>query len=322
MRTAASCRTCCVSLWEGGDLVRHPAIVVAALLLSVGGAGCRFWYKPVPVANAIGETEMVLAGDTVNVHRDERFELYGPNSEAVFDGYEQMNRAYRAFERHFHARPPKLAVLLFQDSIVPLDAATTKTFRDRDFLPLYYARPQSVRSRRRYGGLDYGGATWPIAPTAARVMLARFADQELGGGPRPDNVVLERFPLWFRAAYLHLLGESGAFERDMQLVREKRALWMPLKDLIVMVRPAAGDSLLDPSRRNEADETMQLLAAQATTLGRFLVEREGPAVLGRLARGYLTNRPIADMLRETRSGTRTVADLERSWQVWVATREN
>lgn len=300
--------------------MKRPALFAAVLLLSVGG--CRFWYKPVPVANAIGEAETVLGADTVNVHRDNRFEIYGPNSEAVFDGYEQLNRAYRAFERHFHATPPKLAVVLFQDSVVPFDAATSKSFRDRGFLPIYYARPQSVRNRRRYGGLDYGGATWPIAPTAARVMLARFADEQLGGGPRPDPVVLDRFPFWFRAAFLHLLGESGAFERDLELVREKRTLWMPLKDLILMVRPAAGDTLLDPSRRNEADETLQLLAAQATTLGRFLVEREGPAVLGRLARGYIANRPIAELLAATRSGTRTVADLDRSWQVWVATREN
>jgi hypothetical protein len=320
MRMAASCRTCCVSSWEDGDLVRLPAIVATALLLSVGG--CRFWYKPVPVANAIGEVETVLGGDTVNVHRDERFEIYGPDSEAVFDGYEQLNRAYRGFERHFHATPPKLAVILFQDSVVPLDAPTVKSFRDRGFLLLSYARPQSVRSRRRYGGLDYGGATWPITPTAARVMLAHFADTQLGNGPRTDSVVLERFPFWFRAAFLHLLGESGAFERDLELIREKRALWMPLKDLIVMVRPAAADTLLDPSRRSEADEQTQLLAAQSTTVGRFLVEREGPGVLGRLARGYLANRSIAEMLSETRSGTRTIADLERSWQVWVATREN
>lgn len=299
--------------------MKFPAIL-AALLLSAGG--CRFWYKPVPVENAIGEARTALGGDTVHVHRDERFEIYGPNSEAVFDGYEQMNRAYRAFERHIRARPRRFAVVLFQDSVVPLDAATLKSITDRGFLPLYYARPQSVRSRRRYGGLDYGGATWPLAPTAARVMLARFADEQLGGGPRADDAVLDRFPFWFRAAYLHLLGESGAFERDLELVREKRALWMPLKDLIVMVRPASGDTLLDPSRRSEADDTMQLLTAQATTVGRFLVEREGPAVLGRLARGYLANTSIADMLAETRSGTRGVADLERSWRVWVATREN
>lgn len=299
--------------------MKLPALLAAALVLSA--SGCRFWYKPVPVANAIGEAETVLGGDTVSVHRDSRFEIYGPNSEAVFDGYEQLNRAYRAFERHFSATPPKLAVVLFQDSVVPLDEATLKSFRDRGFLPLLYARPESVRGRRRYGGIDYGGSTWPIAPTAARVMVARFADAQLGDGQRPDDVVLDRFPFWFRAAVQHLLGEAGAFERDLELVRGRRSLWMPLRDLIVMVRPAAGDSVLDPSRRNEADETTRLLAAQATTIGRYLVERDGPAVLGRLARGYLANRSIADMLRELRAG-RSMATLESNWRVWVLTREN
>ena len=299
--------------------MKLPAILAAALVLGV--SGCRFWYKPVPVANAIGETETVLDGDTVNVHRENRFEIYGPNSEAVFDGYEQLNRAYRAFERHFSAPPARLAVVLFPDSIVPLDAATLKSFRDRGFTPVSYARPQSVRSRRRYSGLDYGGVTWPIAATAARVLLARWADSQLGGDSRPDSVVLDRFPFWFRAAVLHLLGEAGAFERDLQHAREKRALWMPLRDLIVMVRPASADSLLDPSRRSEADETTQLLAAQAATVGRYLVERESPAVLGRLARGYLANRAINDMLREIRSA-RSLQDLDRSWRVWIDTREN
>lgn len=299
--------------------MKLPALLAAALVLSV--SGCRFWYKPVPVANAIGEAETLLDGDTVHVHRENRFEIYGPNSEAVFDGYEQLNRAYRAFERYFSTPPTKLAFVLFPDSIIPLDAATLKSFRDRGFVPISYARPQSVRSRRRYSGLDYGGVTWPVAPTAARELLARYADARLGGEPRPDAVVLERFPFWFRAAVLHLIGEAGAFERDLELVRDKRALWMPLRDLIVMVRPAAADSVLDPSRRSEADETTRLLAAQATTVGRYLVEREGPAVLGRLARGYLANRPINDMLREIRSA-RSIQDLERSWRVWIDTREH
>ena len=81
-------------------------------------------------------------------------------------------------------------------------------------------------------------------------------------------------------------------------------------------------ALLDPARRSEADETTQLLAAQSTTFGRFLVEREGPAVLGRLARGYLANRPIAEMVREFRSAPRTIPDLDRAWRSWIDLREN
>ena len=295
-------------------------VLSAASLLS----GCRFWYKPVPVENAVGEETTVLAGDTVHLYRDRtgRFEIYGPSPEIVFDGYEQVNRAYRAFERYFGAPAPRIAVILYEDSVTTLDEDVAKSIRDRGFTIMPYARPHSVRSRRRYSAIDYGGITWPVAPSTARVLLARFGDAQLGsGGPRRDDVVLERFPAWFRASIIHLVGEAGALEHDLDFVREKRAVLLPLRDLIVMVRPAAADSALDPSRRGDADEVALTLAAQSATLARYLVDREGPAVLGRLARGYLSNRSITEMLSEFHSAPRNVAELERRWLAWVDTRQ-
>ncbi len=295
-------------------------VLAAASMLS----GCRFWYKPVPVENAVGEEQTVLSGDTVNVYRDRagRFEVYGPSSEIVFDGYEQVNRAYRAFERYFGAPAPRLAVVMYRDSIVPLDAAAQRSLRDRGYVIMPYLRPPAVRSRRSYSAIDYGGVTWPVAPMAARTMLARFADAQLGGGPRSDNELLDRFPLWYRAAVIHLVGEAGAMEHDLAHVREKRSVLLPLKDLIVNVRPSSADSLLDPSLRAESDEISLTLAAQSATLARFLVEREGPAVLGRLARGYLANRSITDMVAEFHSAPRNVAELERRWLMWVDTHQD
>lgn len=292
-------------------------VLSAAVMMN----GCRFWYKPVPVANAIGEEVVLLSGDTLNVHRDSRFEVYGPSPEVVYDGYEQLNRAYRAFERHFGIPAPKLAFVLFPDSVTQLDAATTRGFGDRGFTLVSYARPRSVRSRRRYSGIDYGGVEWPIAPTAARAMLARFADAQLGGQARPDSALLERFPLWYRAAIMHLVGEAASAENDLQFLRDRRARWLPLRDLLVMVRTPSADTALDPSRRGEVDDGTRMLAAQSSTLGRFLVQREGQAVLGRLGRGYLSGRTLTEMLAEFQSAPRSVADLELRWRVWVDTRE-
>jgi hypothetical protein len=295
-------------------------LLVAATMLS----GCRFWYKPVPVANAIGEEEAILSGDTVNVHRGDRFEVYGPNSEAVYDGYEQLNRAYRAFEKHFGASAPKLAFLLARDSTAMLlDSATVKSFRDRDLYLIRYQRPRNVRSRARYGGIDYGGVLWPIAPTAARAMLARFAERHSeGNGDKSDDALLERFPLWFRAAVLHLVGQAAVPLNDLEYLRERRSQWLPMRDLLVMVRPADADSTLDPSRRDEADDVTRILAAQSSTFGRYLIEREGPTVLGRLARGYLAGRTLNDLIGEFRSAPRTVSQLEQRWRVWVDTRQD
>jgi hypothetical protein len=297
------------------------------LLMLLGAAatltGCRFWYKPIPVANAIGEEETVLAADTVHVYRERRFEVYGPNPEAVYDGYEQLNRAYRAFERHFGGPPPRLAFVLFRDSVVHLDSATVRNFVQRGFRVVEYARPRSVRSRRRYGGINYGGVLWPIAPTAARELLARFAETHVQAESRlSDSARLDRFPVWYRAAVIHLVGEAGAFESDLEYVRDKRHQWWPFKDLLTLIRPATSDSLLDPSRGSEADDGTRIVAAQSSSLGRFLVEQEGAAVLGRIGRGYAAGRSLYEILREFKHAPRIVADLEQRWKAWIDTHEN
>jgi hypothetical protein len=295
------------------------------VLIAVAGTlmtGCRFWYKPVPVANAIGEEETVLSGDSVKVFRSQRFEVYGPNTEAVYDGYEQLNRAYRAFERYFGTAAPRLAVVLSADSTRPLDPQTLRSFADRGYRVVRYVRPRGYRSPTRYGGLGYGGVIWPVAPTAARAMLARYADAQLDdNGGRSDASALEALPLWYRAAVIHLLGEAGP-ANDLEYVREKRGQLLPLQHLLTLVRPAAQDSLLDPSRRNDADELTRIIAAQSSTVARYLAEREGMAVIGRIGRDYLKRRALTEILGDFRSVPRTIPELERRWRVWVDTRDN
>ena len=284
--------------------------------------GCRFWYKPVPVVNAIGEEKAVLARDTFHVYREKRFEVYGPSPEAVYDGYEQLNRAYRAFERHIGGPPPHLVFVLFRDTVVHCDSSTIKGFKNRGFSVVEYARPRSVRSRRRYIGSDYGGVLWPIAPTAARVMLSYFAEGQQADGQRSDSARLERFPVWYRAAVIHLVGEAGEFASDVEYVREKRHQWWPFRDLLTLVRPPAADSLLDPSRGADADDGTRIVAAQSSSLGRYLSEQEGPAVLGRLGRGYAAGRSLNQMLAEFKNAPHTVTELEARWKLWIDTREN
>lgn len=288
-----------------------------ALALAV--VSCRFWYKPVPVANAIGEERTQLDADSMNVYRDGRFEVYGPNTEAVYDGYEQLNRAYRAFERHFDTAAPRLAFVLANDTSRAMDAATRKSFRDRGFAIVRYMRPRSYKSPTRYGALGYGGVIWPIAPTAARRMLATFASQTTGDS---SGAAVDRLPFWLRAAVIHLLGEAGTAAQDLEYVRDRRNALMSLRDLLTLVRPASADSLLDPTRRSEADETTRLASAQAATFGQFLIEREGAPVLGRFARGYLAGRSLTEMLAQLEHSPHDLRELEARWRVWIDTREN
>lgn len=313
------CRTCCGSWSEDDEAVKLLMVLATVSLLS----GCRFWYKPVPVDNAIGEEQTVLSGDSVNVYRDARFEVYGPNAEAVYDGYEQLNRAYRAFARHFGSAAPRLAFVLYPDSVSPIDPDTRRGFRAREFQLIQYARPRSARTRRRYGALDYGGVQWPIAPTAARAMLAWFAESQLRlNGQQFDSDVLDHFPAWYRAAVIHLVGEAGAFANDLEYLRDRRHQWWPFRDLITLVRPASADSLLDPSRRSEADEPTRIFAAQASALGRYLVEREGRGLLGRIGRGYAANQPLGEIIAAFRNAPRTTDELERQWRLWLERLEN
>ena len=292
-----------------------------AVLLALPLAGCRFWYKPVPVANAIGEEETVLAGDSMHVYRGARFEVYGPNTESVYDGYEQMNRAYRAFDRYFGGPSRKLAVVLGRDSLPPLDSATLRAFRARDFTVVQYVRPPGMRTRQRYGALDYGGILWPIAPTAARQLLAEFARQQTGGAAASDSALLDRYPLWYRAAVMRLVGDAASPAKDLERVREKRNVLIPLRDMLPLVRHSTADTLVDPSRTEDSDEFSLTLGAQAGMLARYLIEREGAAVIGRMGRAYVAGRPLADILKEFKSAPTNVAELERRWLVWVDTRE-
>ncbi|MEX2179627.1 MAG: hypothetical protein WD801_13005 [Gemmatimonadaceae bacterium] len=295
--------------------------LLLVLLAAAMASGCGFWYKPVPVANAVGEERTVLAGDTMHYYPGDRFEVYGPSSEAVYDGYEQLNRAYRAFERYLVTPAPKLAVVLRQDSVHTMDPAVGRAFRGRGLTLLQYERPPSVRSRSRYRGIQYGGVLWPIAPTAVRAMLARLTDDHLGGTSEPDSTLLDRYPLWYRAAVIRVLGDAATYSYDLARVREKQGVLIPFRDLFRLVRSSTADSLIDPSRLVEADEYTDTFAAQAGTLGRYLLEVEGPHVLRTLGAGYLNGRALPDMLAEFTSSINSIDELERRWKIWIGTRE-
>jgi len=293
------------------------------LLLALAVSGCRFWYKPVPVANAIGEEKVLLAGDSLHAYRGARFEVYGPNAESVYDGYEQMNRAYRAFDRYFGGPSRKVAIILGRDSLPPLDSATLRAFRARDLVVVHYVRPRGMRTRQRYGALDYGGILWPIAPTVARQLLAEFARRQPGvDAATPDSTLLEMFPLWYRAAIMRLVGDAASAVKDLERMREKRALLVPLRDMLPLVRASSADSLVDPRRTSDSDEFSETVGAQSGMLARYLVDREGSAVIARLGRAYAARQPLSEILAGFRVAPKDLAELERRWLVWVDTREN
>jgi hypothetical protein len=69
------------------------------------------------------------------------------------------------------------------------------------------------------------------------------------------------------------------------------------------------------------DEFTRTFAAQASMLARYLVEREGPAIMSRFARGYLAQRSLAELMGEFRATPKAIPELEARWKVWIDTRE-
>jgi hypothetical protein len=297
--------------------VKFLVVIAAAVSLT----GCRFWYKPVPVANAIGEQKALLAGttDSLNVYRETRFEIYGPNVESVYDGYEQLNRAYRAFEHYFGEPAPKLAIVANKDTAQALVAAS-RALQARGFSLVRYIRPRNVQ--RRYNGLNYGGTLWPLAPVAARALLGHYAIGKLPDGTATVDAALDRYPLWFRAAVIHLVGEAGSATNDLDYVRDKRGELRPITELVALVRPSNQDALLDPSRRGEADEFTRVAAAESAMLARYLVEREGAGILERLSDGFLAGRTFASMSAQFTSAPKDIVELDRVFRIWIETLEN
>jgi hypothetical protein len=141
------------------------------------------------------------------------------------------------------------------------------------------------------------------------------------GSDSPGGPTLDRFPLWYRAAVMHLVGDA-TFANDVDHLRDNRDKWQPLRTVLTLVRPSSADSLLDPSRRSEADEFTRTVAAQASTLGRYFAEKEGPTVIGRLGMGYLAGRSLNDMIAEFHTAPKTLEEIETRWKAWIEGREN
>lgn len=288
--------------------------VSPALGLAVLVGGCRLWYQPVPITSAIGKERVVIASDSFSVHREPRFEIYGPGSQAVFDAYEQLNRTYRTFERYFGAPTPRLGVILSTNGAAKANIAVEAALRARGLTPLRYARPRRALRQERMGDRGYEGALWPVGPYAARVLLAALTAPDAP----VDTSAIAAFPAWFRAAVMHVVGDASALPLDVAYTKENGGSRWRVESLVAFERTASADSTLDPSRLAASDDAVRRFAAQASAFAQFLLDREGPEVLSRLARGYAARRSFDAMALEFRVAPKSVADIEERWLAWLA----
>jgi hypothetical protein len=153
-------------------------------------------------------------------------------------------------------------------------------------------------------------------------MRARFAKSELGPDTSiTDAAALARFPVWYRAAIMHLIGEPGAISNDIEYLHDQRSSWLPLQELLTLVRSPADDDALDPSRRNDADATSRIVGAQAATVAQYLVQKDGPSTMRRIAQGYLSGESTTQILADIPSASHGLPHFEQNWHVWVETQD-
>lgn len=299
----------CSGSWSGVDDVVRVALVAAVVALG----GCTFWYRPVPVTRAIGRERTAIAGDSFNVHREGRFEIYGPGSRAVFDAYDQMNRTYRTFNRYFGTGAPRLTVVLYPETTKPRDSAAVTVLRARGATVLRFVRPMDASLRERTGEDGHTGSLWPVGPTAVRLLLASIA----APGSAPDTTSLARLPAWYRSAVMSLVGDGTGLPQDIQFVKENRRDRMFVDRLTAAERPTSADSLLDPYRRNEVRDRDWSFSAQSSAFMQFLLEREGPGAMATLGYGFLNGETFTQQAARFRVLPQNLVDLDARWLLWI-----
>jgi len=286
---------------------------VALLAASVWLAGCGLWYRPVPIRSAIGKERTAVAGDSFSVHRDPRFEVYGPGTQPVFDAYEQLKRTYRSYDRYFGGATPRLAVVLYPELGKPRESAEQE-LRARGLVVLRFVRPLRASFRERVGDDGYEGSLWPVGPAASRLLLASFAAPN---APH-DSTALARLPVWYRSAVMTIIGDGSSFAYDIQFAKESRTPRGVLEEILFANRPTTADSLLEPRRRDDASDSDRRLSSLSSAFMQFLLEREGPAVMSTLARGFADGETVARMATRFRTPAASQAELEERWLAWLA----
>jgi hypothetical protein len=285
---------------------------VVLLATAVALGGCGVWYRPVPIATAIGKQRAAVGADSFHVHRDPRFEIYGPGSRPVFDAYEQLNRMYRSFDRYFGTPAQRLIVVLYPEGSKPRDSAAVQELRTRGVPVLRFVRPQRAAQRERIGEEGYAGSLWPVGPTATRLLLASFAS------PGGDTASLAILPAWYRAAVMNIVGDGSTLATDVQFVKESRGNRQNLEALVTVLRPTTSDSTLDPYRRDDADYADRVFAAHSSALLQFIAEREGVAAVASLGRAFAQGETFLQAAAMFKTLPKTLPELDERWAAWLA----
>jgi hypothetical protein len=275
-------------------------------------------YRPVLVANAIGDSTTTLAATHLHVYRSDEYEIYGPTAVSVGTAERQVDRAYREFVKHFGAQAPPMAIVV-SDSEFAISPSEAGSFAKRRIHTFVYVRPRNLRDIDGVAADTPEDEIWPVSARVARELFAAYVEQrrhlppEVESHSHPGDYHLDPFPSWYVDAVVALLSDPGAPDRIMEYLRDHLSDTAPVAALLDMHPPNPGVAdTIAASRERRA-----LIGAEGVALTLFLVEREGPRSVGRLADAFLAGGTARDVVSQSRHVPQNDRDFERVWRNWV-----
>ena len=300
---------------------RARALACAALCLTIGTNGCflrKYVYHPVLVANAIGDSTTILAATAVHVYHTDEYEIYGPTALSVSTAQLQVDRAYREFAKHVGIQAPALAIVI-ADSAFALSPEDAGRFAKRRIHTFVYVRPHNLRDVEGVSPDTPEDEIWPVSARVARELLTAYVANRRHVAPEVETTAhagdyhADPLPIWFVDAVVALLSDPGAPDRVMDYLRDHLTDAPPVSTLIDMRPPSIGTVDTVAASR----ERRTIIGASGVALTLFLVEREGPRVVGKLCDAFLAGGTAREIINQSRHVPQTDRDLERAWRTWV-----
>jgi hypothetical protein len=278
----------------------------------------KYVYRPVLVANAIGDSTTTMGGTTLHIYKNDEYEIYGPTALAVSTAEQQVNRAYREFAKHFGVQAPPMAVVV-ADSDFAIPPSDAGLFAKRRIYTFVYVRPHNLRDIEGVAPDAREDEIWPVASRVARELVAAYVATRRHLPPAVESRThaadyhLDPLPTWYVDAVVALLGDPGAPDRIMDWFRGHLAEAPPVATLLDMHAPSGGT----PDTIATSHDRRMVVGAEGVALTLFLGEREGPRIVGRLADALLAGGTARDVVTQSRHVPQNDVDFERVWRTWV-----
>lgn len=300
---------------------RLPLLVLGAVCLTAVANGCflrRYVYRPVLVANAIGDSTTMLSDTRLHVYRTDDYEVYGPTTASVSFSTQQIERAYREFTKHFGVDAPYMAIVV-ADSAFAISPADAGAFAKRRIHTFVYVRPHNLRDIEGVSPDLSEDEIWPVSARVARELLSAYITSRRHMTPEVESIAhgsdyhSDPLPLWYIDAVVALLSDPGAPDRVMDYLKDHLAEAPPLASLLDEKPPESASTDTTSTSRDERT----VLGATGVGLTLFLIEREGPRIVGRLADAFLLGGTARSVLKDAKHVPQNDRELERVWREWV-----